>query len=121
MPTITLVFGGLLIVLGVASYVLTGSQHVTALIPAAFGVVFEVLGVLAQKPNLRKHAMHAAALLALVGFAATVRGVLQAITLAQGGTVERPQAVVARAVMAILCLAFVALCVNSFIAARRNR
>jgi hypothetical protein len=121
MPIITIVFGGLLFVLGVASYVLTGRQSVTALIPAAFGLVFEVLGLLARKPNLRKHAMHGAAALALIGFVATVRGVLQAITLAQGGTVERPQAVIARAIMSVLCLVFVALCVNSFIAARRNR
>jgi hypothetical protein len=121
MAIVTIVFGSLLFVLGIVSYIATGSTHMTALIPSAFGLVFELLGVLALKPNLRKHAMHAAALLAVVGFLGTVRGVGKAITLMQGSDVERPQAAVAQSVMALLCLVFLALCVNSFVAARRNR
>jgi len=119
MPIATLVLGGLLIALGVISFVATGSEHYTALIPSAFGLVFELIGALALQPSLRKHAMHAAAALALIGFLATVSGFGQAITLLQGGTVARPPAAVARTVMSILCLGFVILCVRSFIAARR--
>jgi uncharacterized membrane protein (UPF0136 family) len=71
MPKITLIFAALLIVLGILGYVLTGSQHPTALIPTYFGIVFAILGLLVTfKPTTRKHAMHAAVTLALLGFLA---------------------------------------------------
>jgi hypothetical protein len=117
MPMVTIVFGSLLLILGVVSFVATGSSHPTALIPAGFGIVFEILGVLALRPNLRKHAMHAAALLAVLGFAGTVSGVMPAISYLQGASVERAPAAVAKAFMAV----FVALSVRSFVAARMAR
>ena len=43
MPTTTRIVGLVLMILGIASYWLTGRTSVTALIPAFFGVVFVVL------------------------------------------------------------------------------
>ena len=57
----------------------------------------------------------------LLGFLGTVMGVPKAITLATGGTVERPAAAISQTVTAALCLVFVGLCVNSFVQARRRR
>jgi hypothetical protein len=119
---ITVVFGGLLVIVGAIAFVATGSSHPTALIPAALGLVFALLGGLSFKEHLRKHTMHAAAALALICVVAlAIMSGPKLATLLSGGTVERPPAVIAQAVTAGLCLVFVGLCVNSFIQARRGR
>src|SRR5262249_59369965 len=67
MPVVSIVFGGLLIALGVWGYTATDARSVTALIPAFVGGALAVLGALALVPGLRKHCMHAAAALGLLG------------------------------------------------------
>ena len=114
MAKVTIALAVALIVLGVAGFVATGSEHYTALIPAAFGVVFAVLGFVALNPAARKHAMHAAAALALLGFVFTVKG---AVTLVTSGA---SAAAISKTIMSLLCLIFVGLCVRSFINARRS-
>ena len=129
MAPVTVGLGIVLIVLGVGGYGLaaagalgSGTASPTALIPAAFGLVFLVLGFLARRDALRKHVMHAAAALGLIGF--LIPGFMVAWklpTLWSGRTVERPAATLSQAVMALLCAIFVGLCVRSFISARRAR
>lgn len=121
MPGITIVFGVVLIALGLAGYFMTGRQSPTALIPAFAGILFLILGVVAQKPGARKHAMHAAAGLALLGFLGTVMGLVKFVRMLGGAEVERPAAVRSQAVMAVLCLVFLIMCIRSFVAARRAR
>jgi drug/metabolite transporter (DMT)-like permease len=120
-PTLTIVFGALLIGLGVGGYFMTGQQSITALIPAFAGALFLILGVIAQKPGARKHAMHAAAALAVLGFLGTVPGLIKFFRMLAGEEMARPAAVRSQAIMAVLCVVFVILCVRSFIAARRAR
>ena len=65
MPTITINFGRILILIGAIGYiyglVATTYASPTALIPAFFGLILLVLGYIARaKENLRKHLMHAA-------------------------------------------------------------
>ena len=117
----TIAFGVVLIVLGVAGYAGSGGASVTALIPAFFGVVLAALGVLARNEGLRKHAMHGAVLVGLLGFLGSGGGLLQVPALMSGGEVARPTAVVAQSAMALLMLLFVGLCVRSFISARAAR
>src|SRR5438034_230558 len=62
-----MVFGILLIVLGLGGFFGTGAEHGTALIPAYFGTALLILGLLALKDSLRKHAMHVAAMVGLLG------------------------------------------------------
>jgi hypothetical protein len=112
--------GVILTLLGVIGYFASGGASATALIPAGFGVLFMILGLVARNQAWRKHAMHGAAVLGLVGLAATFTGALKAFTLMGGGTVERPQAVIAQGVMALLCLVFLIFAVRSFIQARRT-
>ena len=116
-----MIFGGMLILLGVFGFVLTGSEHYTALIPAYAGIAFVLLGGLALNPNRRMHAMHAAVLIGLLGFFGTIPGVVKAIRWIGGTVPARPPATISQAIMCGLCLIFVALCVNSFIQVRRNR
>lgn len=121
MPLMTIVYAALLIILGVVGYFATGQTSITAMIPAFFGVVVLVVGLIALKDNLRKHAMHAAAVLGLLGIIGTFSGLTKIPTLIGGGDLERPQAVASQAIMALLSLAFVLLCIKSFMDARRNR
>ena len=65
--------------------------------------------------------MHAAAVLGLVAVLGAGRGLTKILPLLSGEPVERPNAVIAQAVMALLGLIFVGLCIKSFIDARRNR
>lgn len=117
MPSTTRYFGLILIVLGVASYALTGRTSVTALIPALFGAVLVVCALVARNEAARKHAMHAAVAVGLIGaLAALARGVPAAL---EGGA-TRP-AVLSQLVMGVLLLIYVALGVQSFIAARKAR
>ena len=72
MPSTTRLTGILLIVIGVASYQLTGRTSLTAMIPAFFGVAFVALAWAAQKEAARRHAMHAAVAIGLVGAVASL-------------------------------------------------
>jgi hypothetical protein len=125
---ITILVGLLLIALGTASYVGTGSTHVTALIPAFFGLALAALGALAYKESIRKHVMHAAVLIGLIGFLGGAGMALPKLpTLLSTGRVERAdgtdasRAVWSQTAMGVVCGVFVGLCVNSFIQARRRR
>ena len=121
MPQITMAVGSLLILIGVGFYFGTGATSLTALIPAALGLPMAITGVIALRERWRKHAMHAAVLVALLGFLGSARGLLSLPALLSGAELARPAAVAAQAITAILCLAFVALAVNSFVQARRAR
>jgi len=129
MPSTAITFGILLILIGLGGFGyavatlkpgMTIGQVWTALIPAILGVILTLLGFLSKsKENLRKHLMHGAVLVGLLGFLATVSSVLKLPALFDG-TAERPLAVVSQFLTAIVCLVFVVLCVKSFIDARRS-
>jgi hypothetical protein len=121
MERATMVFGVALIALGVVGYVGTAAVSITALIPAIFGAVLVVLGWVAVNERYRKHAVHLAAAVALVGFIGAVPGLIGIWDLISGAEVQRPAAVVSQSFMAILMAVFVGLCVRSFVEARRAR
>ena len=120
MAKITILFSLLYIAVGLGAFFLTGAVHKTALIPAYIGFVLLVLGLLARKESLRKHVMHAAMTIALLALFGTVRSFLR-LPDAFAGTAERPAAVYAQAVTALLSVAYLALGIRSFIQARRSR
>jgi FtsH-binding integral membrane protein len=122
MPKVTIGFGAALVVLGLIGYFGSGAESVTALIPTFFGIILAVLGVVAQNESRRPHAMHAAAALAVLGLLGSFMGLFQLPALISGDTsVERPWAVAVQSVMAVVLAVFVALCVRSFMDARRSR
>ena len=120
MPATAILFGAVLILLGIIGYVVAVSNNnasVTALIPAFFGITLAVLGVLSQlKEGLRKHLMHVAVVVALLGFIATAGRLISRLS-----ELTASPAVISQAVMALVCLVFVVLAIRSFAAARRNR
>ncbi len=117
MPSVTRVVGFLLILLGVVGYVGTGGASITALIPAMVGAVFLVLALIARNAQARKHVMHLAVALALVGAVGVIPRIMTAVN---AGELSRP-AVVAQMVMAAVLVVYVLLGVKSFIDARRAR
>ena len=117
MPGTTRLFGLLLIVFGIATYVVTERTSITALIPAFFGAVLVICALIARNEALRKHAMHAAVAVGLIGaIASLARGVPAALA----GDASRP-AVISQLAMGVMLLVYVALGVQSFIAARKAR
>ena len=116
MASTTIVFGLLLTLLGGAGYFLTGTSSFTALIPAVFGLLLVALGFIGRNEASRKHAMHAAATVALVGFV----GALMSLLRTPAG-VRSTVAVGSQVAMVLLTGIFIVLCVKSFIDARRAR
>ena len=85
------------------------------MVPAPVGWL--VLALVARNENARRHAMHAAVAVALIG---AIASLIRAIPAVAGGSIGRP-AVIAQLAMAVLLLVYVALGVQSFIAARKAR
>ena len=122
MPFVSVVFGLLLGGLGVYGYSAPPDpgkdRSITALIPAFEGGLLILLGLVALNESLLKHAMHGAALVGVLGL---IGGAVRfGQVMAAGGTLDGLKAQVTGG-MALLSLAFVALCVNSFIQARRRK
>ena len=120
MPSTAIVSGILLILIGIIGYVFSifdGNTSWTALIPAAFGLLLDILGLAAKNmEGMRKHLMHAAVVVGLLGFLASAGRILMKIS-----DIKVSLAVFSQAAMAVICLVFVLLCVKSFISARKNR
>jgi hypothetical protein len=124
MAKVTLVFAVLLIALGLAGYLGTGSQHPTALIPTWFGLALGIFGVLAISPSesRRKLFMHINVTIGLLGFLGGAVEAIRGYVHAKSAGVEPDQiALASKLTMTGLLLIYVILCVRSFIAARRAR
>jgi hypothetical protein len=123
MAKVTLIFALLLVILGLVSYLGTGSLYPTALIPTWFGVALGIFGFMAISPNegRRKLFMHINVTIALLGFlGAGGRAVYGYIHASSAGKSPDAIALGSQAAMAGLMLIYVILCVRSFIAARRS-
>lgn len=114
MPNTTSFLGILLIVLGGWGYTQSATRSPMALIPSLLGVLFLALGIAAGRDEWRKHAMHAAAGLALVGLLA---GLGPALMMPGAPPLMRRST----GAMSVLCAIFLVLAVRSFVMARRGR
>jgi hypothetical protein len=115
------VFGAILAVIGGTGYQLTGSNHPTALIPFWIGLLLAICGILALKPERRMLFMHIAVTIGLLGFLGTIPSVIEIVKMAMGKVLPHPIASEEKFATCVICLIFVAMCVRSFIAARRAR
>ncbi len=118
MPKVTVIAGLVLIALGLLGYFVFGGDdpHITALIPAFVGVPIALLGLVAFSSGARKHAMHVAAVLAVLGFLAPLGRLIPKAT---SGELEANPATFINVGMSATCLVLVLLCIRSFIAARK--
>ncbi len=123
----TIAIGALL--MGLAAYGYTnaelndkGEKPLTALIPGVFGAILVLCALIALvKPTLRKHVMHLAALVGLLGVAGGFMPIYrQTVKLGKPFDPTAPS-VMSGIIFSLLCLIFLVLCVRSFIAARKAR
>ncbi len=119
MIAITYVYAVILIAIGVTFYAITGSG--TSLIASGFGLVVFGLAVGAGRDSLRKHMMHGAALVALLGVLGNAGATLDLPALLSGEEVEGYYAVISRSLMAVVSVVYLGFSINSFVAARRAR
>jgi Na+-translocating ferredoxin:NAD+ oxidoreductase RnfD subunit len=121
MASVTIRFSILLMLLGGLFLYLTKAGH--ALIPAGFGVVLLVLGLLARTDDSKRRmlVMHIAVTIALLGFLFPAAIAGKALWAAHNGGNVMILAIREQLLMAIICLVYVWLCVRSFIAARKAR
>jgi len=117
MPSVTINFGRVLVLIGAFGYIYgytSGRVSITALIPAFFGLILLILGYAARaKESFRKHLMHVAVIVALLGFLASAGRLLSKLS-----EISLSAAVVSQAAMALVCLLFVISCIRSFVNSR---
>ena len=118
MPTISLIFGFLLNVVGLLGFYGTGATHYTALIPCALGLLLIVSALVARKEHLRRHAMHVAVLVSLIGFLGTASAFTKIPLLLDHAAGDKTPAFLAKIATALLCILFFILCLRSFVKAR---
>lgn len=115
-----IVLGAALVALGVGAYVLSEFASVTALIPAVFGVLITVLGLVGyQRSDRQRLAAYGIGLLAVLGVLGSTRGIPDIIALLTGGTVESTIATVSQGTMIVVCLVL-CVAVLQFIRDRRT-
>lgn len=118
----TIICGALLVLVGIVGY---GTSEVqpppkTALIPAFLGAALIACGALAFKDNLRKHAMHLAAVIGLVGVIGGFMPLIRQIK-NTGDFDPTKKSAVAGELTILVSAVFVAMCVLSFIKAKKAR
>ena len=123
MAKLTIGFGVLLALLGIAGFVYTGNAHPTALIPCVIGAFFVLFGVMANTEDSKKRMlwMHISVTVALLVFLGTIPADIQTIRLARGDALPHPVSILEKGALSLLCLLYVLACVRSFINARRLR
>ncbi len=124
MAKVTIIFAVLLIVLGLAGFIYTGSIHYTALIPTWFGLAMGIGGVLAISPSesRRKLFMHINVTIGLIGFVGALIEALRGYGVARSAGLDPDMiALTSKLIMAGLLFIYVNLCIKSFVEARRAR
>ena len=124
MARAAILFGILLIALGLVGYFSPATwgevgekgTSPTALIPAGFGAVLLICGLIVEfAPHTRKHVMHLAAVVGLLGAAGGV------MPLTRGPLDLEKASARSGILMIVLCGLFVILCIRSFVLARIAR
>jgi len=100
--------GIVLVVLGVGAYMLSNFASVTALIPALFGGLIVILGVVGRQTDRQRLAAYGIGLLAVLGILGSTRGIPDIIALVTGETVESGIATLSQGAMIVICLALLA-------------
>lgn len=119
MPTLTIVIGVLVTLLGPAFYFASTTRSGTAFIPSAFGVLILLCGLVALAGGgARKHALHVVAMVALLG---TLAGLGMGVPALLRGNPRGTLGPYSQVALGVLCAALLVACVRSFVAARRAR
>ena len=117
-----LLLGALLTILGLGTFAMIRFDPAkwTALIPAAFGLFFLLLGALAQRQRTwHPYLVYTAIAVALFAVLGTADGLLKVAALFAGDTIEHPAAALEEAISAVLCAGYLAAAVKGIVVTRR--
>lgn len=106
--TLGIVLGIVLVVVGAGAYVLSDFASITALIPALFGVLVAILGVVGRQTDRQRVAAYGIGLLAVLGVLGSTRGIPDIIALLTGEAVDSVIAAVSQGAMIVICLMLLA-------------
>lgn len=102
--------GIILVGVGVGAYVVTDFASPTALIPAFFGVVIVLLGVLGrQYPDRERLAIYGMGVLAVLGILGSLMGIPDIVELVTGGDPDSTVAPISQGLMILISLGLLAL------------
>ena len=120
MPKITLFTGLLLIATGVGGFAAAGfeTKALTALIPAAFGLLIALCGIFAYRESIRIRALHTASTTGLLAFLLPA-GRLGMLVAKGEFTWKLGTCMLAAA--SLIALGYFVICLSSFLKARRAR
>ena len=111
-------YGAVLVIVGVFGYFKSGGESVTALIPAFLGSPVVFLSMLSLNPKYLKLSMHINVVIALLGFLATLKDTVIFIS---GQEIENELAAYSKAITCIVSLLFIVFSVKSFMNARNAK
>lgn len=122
MGILTIIYALALIAFGLIGYTMGDAKSVTALIPAFFGILIGLCGLLYAKEKIRMHVMHVAVLLAFLAMVMHLAVFIMRVTGKMGEKASMnalgPQMMMLTAVASSVYLVFA---VRSFVMARRSR
>lgn len=95
--------GAVLVVLGIAAYVISDFASLTALIPTALGIALVLLGLVGRKPSRLQQSIYGMGVIALAGVLGSLRGIPDILSLVTGDEVDSVVATVSQAVIIVLC------------------
>ncbi len=105
--TLGMVLGGVLGVVGIAAYVISGFASLTALIPTLFGVLIAGLGAVGRSDERQRIAIYGIGILAALGVPGSLRGVPDIIALLSGSSVDSVVATVSQGLMIVFSVVLV--------------
>ena len=115
-PRIAIYQGSILVLWGIASYIISDQSSPTAMIPSFMGAPLLLLGILSERmPDMRHHLMHAAMIIALFMALAPI-GMFAAM-----GIPSSQLALASNLVLIFIGISFMVCGIMSFRAARLSR
>lgn len=121
MVRVGIIFGLLLCGLSVAALVASTQKYPSQFVPMMVGIPIFFCSVFALNPHRRKHAMHSAAAVGLLGLVFAVGLLIQTRLRLPDGDDVKTYIMRLGGAMAVLCLCFVAACVVSFVQTRSRK
>lgn len=117
-PTLGMVLGVSLILLGVGAYVVSDFESVTALIPAIFGILIGALGIVGHQTDRTRLAIYGIGLVSILGVLGSAQGIPDVIALLTGESVESIVAPVSQGTMTVICLVLLGAVAKSIVDTR---
>jgi hypothetical protein len=107
MAIATIIFGSILIAVGLIAFSATSYASMTALIPSIMGLIMVLLGLVARAiPDAARGALISAVVIAVLAILGSMRGVVPFVALLRGEDVVRPVAVVAQSTTLLLAVIY---------------